>query len=266
MSIAEILPDMLTHYNPVWSFMISQSLVASLIGNIVFFGLVWLFVSQKRQWKLTYFRQIIELWYENIYEFLAQIWWHGTTPKALTYTTTLFIYVLRHNVFGLLVDMIVLVWPWWHHWFRPVTTDIVYNLVLGVSVIIWTFVYWFSQHGTHFISKYFPHKWMGMVGKVDKRRMVITKFLDILLWLLIWIIELLGEFGRMLSLSLRLFGNMFVGMILLTLVLHALSGVMPIPLIGPTLVFGYELAVSFLQALIFAILATIYCKLAWETH
>jgi|GEM_PF-548827 len=161
--------------------------------------------------------------YEQIYSFLAQIGGHGVTPKALMFTSTLFIYILRHNIFGLLGDMIVLVWPAGHHRFRPVTTDIIFNAILAVGVIIGSFVYGFSQHGFHFIEKYFPLKGMGLVDKVDKRRKVITKFLDIILGLLIGIIEFLGEFGRMLSLSLRLFGNMFVGMLLLTLVLFALQ-------------------------------------------
>ncbi len=51
---------------------------------------------------------------------------------------------------------------------------------------------------------------MGIVKEVNHWYDYITKFLDIVLGLLIGIIELLGEFGRMLSLALRLFGNMFV--------------------------------------------------------
>ena len=50
---------------------------------------------------------------------------------------------------------------------------------------------------------------MGIVKEV-KHWYDYIKFLDIVLGLLIGIIELLGEFGRMLSLALRLFGNMFV--------------------------------------------------------
>lgn len=142
------------------------------------------------------------------------------------------------------------------------TTDVIFNGILAVGVIVGTFIYGFSQHGLHFLGKYFSFKGMGMVEKVDKRRKVFTKFLDILLGLLIGIIEFLGEFGRMLSLSLRLFGNMFVGMLLLTLVLYALQGAIHVPILGPLLIFAYELAVSLLQALIFAMLATVYFKLA----
>lgn len=267
MEIAHIIPDLLPHYNELWGFHISQTLIASVIGNIVFFAILWIYVYKKRRWELkSYFLQLVEMAYEQIYSFLAEIGWHGVTPKVLMITSTLFLYILWHNIFGLFGDMIVLVWPRWHHRFRPVTTDVIFNGLLAVSVIIGSFVYGFSQHGVHFIEKYFPLKGMGLVGKVDKRRKVFIKFLDILLWLLIGIIEFLGEFGRMLSLSLRLFGNMFVGMILLTLLLYALQASIRIPVVWPLIIFAYELAVSFLQALIFSMLATIYLKLAWEKH
>ncbi len=267
MEILDIIPDLMPHYNQIWNIHISQTLIASIVGNLVFFGILWFYVTQKKRGKTgSYFVQIIEMLYEQIYSFLGQIWGHGVTPKALTITCTLFMYILRHNIFWLFGDMIVLVWPAAHHRFRPVTTDIMFNGVLAVSVILGSFVYGFSQHGIHFLGKYFSLKGMGLVDKVDKRWKVITKFLDIILGLLIGIIEFLGEFGRMLSLSLRLFGNMFVWMLLLALVLYALQSSIHYPVIAPLLIFAYELAVSLLQALIFAMLATIYFKLAWDKH
>jgi F-type H+-transporting ATPase subunit a len=107
---------------------------------------------------------------------------------------------------------------------------------------------------------------MGIVPKVTKRWMVFTKALDIILGLLIGLIELAGELGRMVSLSLRLFGNMFVGMLLLTLVVYATTQFIHIPLLGPLPIFAYELCVGVLQATIFALLTTIYFKLAGQSH
>lgn len=172
-----------------------------------------------------------------------------------------------HNVFGLIGDMIVLVWPAAHHVFRPLTTDIISNGVLAVIAVGASLVYGFGLHGFGFIQKYLPLKHgMGIVSQVNHWYDYITKFLDILLGLLIGIIEFIGEFGRMLSLSLRLFGNMFVGMILLTLLLYATQQIAHYPFIGPILIFAYEFAVSILQAFIFALLTTIYFKLAADTH
>lgn len=102
---------------------------------------------------------------------------------------------------------------------------------------------------------------MGIVKEINHWYDYILKFLDILLGLLIGVIELIGEFGKILSLSLRLFGNMFVGMILLTLLLFATQQLISIPLLGPLVIFAYEFAVSVLQAFIFALLTAVYFRL-----
>ena len=103
---------------------------------------------------------------------------------------------------------------------------------------------------------------MGLVPAINHWYDYIAKFLDIVLGLLIGIIEFLGEFGRILSLSLRLFGNMFVGMILLTLLLFATQQLLTYSILGPIVIFAYEFAVSLLQAFIFALLTTVYFRLA----
>ncbi len=266
MSISEIIPPLLPHFNTIWSASVSQSLIAAILGNLIFFVLIRIYRQQKGKGQPTFYTQSIEYVYEKIYEFLSNIGWEATNSKVITFTTTIFFYVLRANLFGLIWDMVVLVWPAAHAWFRPVTTDVLFNAVLATMVIVGMFGYGFAQHGFHFINKYLPINGMGIVKKVDKPWKIITKFLDILLGLLIWIIELLGEFGKILSLSLRLFWNMFVGMLLLILLLYAMQIISPIPLLGPIVVFGYEACISLLQALIFAILSTVYFRLAWEAH
>ena len=72
------------------------------------------------------------------------------------FTTTLFLFVVWHNLFGLIGDMIVLVWPAAHHVFRPLTTDIVSNGTLAVISIVASLAYGFTSHGFGFIKKYLP--------------------------------------------------------------------------------------------------------------
>lgn len=72
------------------------------------------------------------------------------------FTTTLFLFVVWHNLFGLIGDMIVLVWPAAHHVFRPLTTDIVSNGTLAVISIVASLTYGFASHGFGFIKKYLP--------------------------------------------------------------------------------------------------------------
>jgi hypothetical protein len=55
-------------------------------------------------------------------------------------------------------------------------------------------------------------------------------------------------------------------MILLTLLLYATQLLLHYPIVGPIAIFAYEFAVSLLQAFIFALLTTIYFKLAADSH
>lgn len=89
--------------------------------------------------------------------------------------------------------MIVLVWPWAHHRFRPTTTDIFFNAVMAIATVIGMVTYGFVVNGFSFIKKYFPITGMGLVEKVDAWRKYLTKLLDILLGLLIGFIELLSD-------------------------------------------------------------------------
>jgi F-type H+-transporting ATPase subunit a len=264
--LTSMIPDISPHYVDLAGFPIAQSLIAALIGTGLFALFVWMFMRVKKKNPHSHFVQIVTVLYEQIFSFFAQIGGKEVTPAGITFTTCIFVYVMWNNLVGLLGDMVVLVWPAAHHVFRPVTTDIMFNAILWIGAVLASLGYGFYRNGPSFISKYLPHKGMGIVEKVDKRRMIFPKILDIILGLLIGLIELIGEVGRMLSLSLRLFWNMFVGMLLLTLVVVGTQNLISIPFLLPLPIFAYELCVGVLQALIFAMLTTIYFKLAGDSH
>jgi len=264
MDISSLVPDIIPHLVLVGDFYFFQSLITSLMGTFFFLVLIVWYRLLKNSFPYNKIVQWVDVVIELVYEMLAEIWWEHVWRKALLFTTTLFFYVLWHNLFGLIGDMIVLVRPVAHHIFRPVTTDILFNWLLAIIAVVWSIIYWFALHGTHHIAKYFPLTGMGIVTEVTHWYDYITKFLDIILWLLIGIIEFVGEFWRMMSLALRLFWNMFVWMILLTLLLYATQSFLHYPIIGPIVIFAYEFAVSLLQAFIFSLLTTIYFKLSAE--
>ena len=266
MDLSSLIPDILPHTIQIGTLHVFQSLIAWAIGTGLFVLFVLIYSRRKKSNPYEKFVQGVDAVVEIVYKMLADVWWAHVWRKALLFTTTLFFFVVRHNLFGLIGDMIVLVWPAGHLVFRPLTTDIVSNGTLAVISVIASLAYGFSLHGFGFIQKYLPVKGMGIVTEINHRYDYITKFLDIVLGLLIWIIELLGEIGRMLSLSLRLFGNMFVGMILLSLLLYATKELLYYPVLWPIVIFAYEFAVSLLQAFIFSLLVTIYFKLAADAH
>ena len=77
-------------------------------------------------------------------------------------------------------------------------------------------------------------------------------------------IELISEFSRIISLSARLFGNVFAGEVLLA-VMYAMAAairVAVIPVVFPVVFLGLELLFGAIQALVFALLTLIYITLA----
>jgi F-type H+-transporting ATPase subunit a len=77
-------------------------------------------------------------------------------------------------------------------------------------------------------------------------------FIRVPLALLMLPIELISHFARMLSLTIRLFANMFAGD-MVTLVFFSL-----VPVGVPILFLGLHIGVSLLQTYIFVLLTTVY--------
>ena len=76
-------------------------------------------------------------------------------------------------------------------------------------------------------------------------------------------LHLIGEFSRIISLSARLFGNVFGGEVLLAVII-ALTTPLAFGLVGvvPMLFYGLELFFGFIQALLFSLLTLIYIAVA----
>ena len=81
------------------------------------------------------------------------------------------------------------------------------------------------------------------------------------------LLHLIGEFSRIISLSARLFGNVFGGEVLLAVII-ALTAPLAFGLIGtiPMLFYGLELFFGFIQALLFSLLTLIYIAVAAAGH
>ncbi len=77
------------------------------------------------------------------------------------------------------------------------------------------------------------------------------------------LLHVIGEFSRIISLSARLFGNVFGGEVLLAVII-ALTTPLLFGLVGivPMLFYGLELFFGFIQALLFSLLTLIYIAVA----
>ena len=81
-------------------------------------------------------------------------------------------------------------------------------------------------------------------------------------------IELIGEFSRIISLSARLFGNVFAGEVLLAVMVAMANAVKIaiVPLAVPVVFLFLEVLFGSIQALVFALLTAIYITLAMSGH
>ncbi len=70
------------------------------------------------------------------------------------------------------------------------------------------------------------------------------------------ILELVSEIGKMISFTFRLFGNVFAGEVLLTVMLHLVPYLLPLPFMF------LEIFVGFIQAIVFAMLTLVFLKTA----
>jgi len=139
---------------------------------------------------------------------------------------TFALFILVSNLIGLIPG------------FSPPTANLNTNAALALTVFVMTHVIGIKKHG----AAYFKH-FMGPVW-----------------WLapLIFIIEIIGHLARPLSLTLRLFGNMFGHELVLMIFFSLVPLFLPIPM----MLMG--VLVAFIQTFVFTLLAMIYIAGALE--
>jgi F-type H+-transporting ATPase subunit a len=142
---------------------------------------------------------------------------------------------------------------------RSGTADVNTTLALGVISVIGANIFGIVSIGLwKTFNKYVNLKALGgMVTKVKKDPTVliiapITFFVSVL--------ELIGEFAKIASLSFRLFGNVFAGEVLLLSMSAIMAYGLPIPFLF------LEVFVGAIQASIFAILVLVYFTIASQDH
>lgn len=72
----------------------------------------------------------------------------------------------------------------------------------------------------------------------------------------IGLIELISEFSKFIAFSFRLFGNIFGGKVVLTIIIFLVPVLLPIPF------YGFEVFVGLLQAFILSLLTAVFIKIA----
>jgi F-type H+-transporting ATPase subunit a len=261
MEAIKFLPE----YIHLWWLQLSQTIIASLIGTIFFALFTLIYTLLRRNNPHNKFTNLVDVGIEEITLFFQEL--GGNVPlRIVKFIVFIFFYILWCNIIGLLGDMFVLVIPGSHFYFRPVSTDVFFNMTIAFVCVVWSIIYGFQNNWSHYIEKYIGYKGLGIVPKVTGIASFIGKIFDIVVWLFIGLIEIVWEIAKILSLSLRLFGNILAWMVLLGLIVFATTSFIKIPLLLPLAVVFFELFVGFLQAFVFSMLVLVYFKMAWESH
>ncbi len=185
------------------------------------------------------------------------------TRKFLPLIATIFFFVLFSNWLGLIPGTgSIGIWEEVHGHLalvpllRPATSDLNLTLAIAVVAILTTHVAGVAYKGAFsHVSQFINIR--GIVKALKKGPMAV---IIAIVEFFIGLIEIVGEFAKTLSLSLRLFGNVFAGEVLLHVMLSLLSYVLPIPFIF------MELLVGVIQATVFAMLTLAFLVVATMSH
>lgn len=133
---------------------------------------------------------------------------------------------------------------------RPASADL--NFTLGLAIVAFVmFVYWGVR----------AHGGWGYLKELMGQPLYMAP--------LMLPINLISEFSRLISLSMRLFGNIFAGEVLIATMLALTTAavfVLPLAFFVPALFIGLELLFGLVQALVFALLAMTYISTAIAEH
>ncbi len=232
---------------PIMQFAVTNTLLSAWFATVM---LVLFFVLGSRKKSLVpgRFQSLVESLIEAALSFCSSVLGPEMGRKAFPVVATIFFFVLFNAWLALL--------PFYQflgftkdgeikaHLLRSAGTDL--NFPLALALISFVFVeYWgIRSHGLGYFKKFFA------IGGLLRLRPsgIIDAFVGFL--------ELISEFVRIVSFTFRLFGNMTAGEILVVMITFL------VPFVAVEFVFGLELLVGLIQAVIFASLTLVFLSVA----
>tara|TARA_B100000029_G_scaffold17332_1_gene17778 strand:+ start:1735 stop:2814 length:1080 start_codon:yes stop_codon:yes gene_type:complete len=245
------------------NFIITNAILSSWIASII---LVLLFALGARKAALVpgRFQNFVEIAIEALLNFVEAVVGKPNSRLIFPIIATIFLFVIINAWIGLLPfypslgfkegDIVEV------HLLRPAGTDI--NMPLALALVSFVFVEWLGLKmlGASYITKFIR---IGSL-KHGVASLFRLRFLDAFQGLLDFFfvgpLEAFSEFVRLISFTFRLFGNMTAGEILV------LVSAFLVPFVATVGVYGLELLVGFIQALIFSGLTLVFAAIAITAH
>ncbi len=237
----------------IGNFPITNSLLVTLfISVLIIIGALSIKKSLKNG-KPGIFQNIIEMVIEGLLDLVDSVTGNREqTKKFFPLVVTIFIFVILINWIEIFPGLGTVGMEQSHHgekilapFIRSASADLNLTLMLSLVAVVSAQFMGISALG---LKKYAGK---FLVSPLQKPYFVGT---------FVGILEIISEFAKIISFSFRLFGNIFAGEVLLTVML------MLVPLFIPLPFLFLEIFVGFIQALVFSMLTLVFMKMATEAH
>ncbi|PID86571.1 hypothetical protein CSB08_00110 [Candidatus Gracilibacteria bacterium] len=251
---------------------------ASFNGILLELVLVVFFAVFYKFFKNSKIIVLFDMMFEKTYAFFEDIL--GNTEKSWIklYITIMFFIILFSNLLGVFLDFLLPIFGEnLEHLIKVPSADINFNIAMAIIGVVIVIYEQFRHLGVgKFLYEYFPVLGKNYIpyekGKmpkyIDYPLFFLVKIFDIIISLFLGILDIVGHFAKLISLSFRLFGNVTSGSMLLMMLVGAVSGLtlkltgFEFPVIAPLLIYLQGLLVAFIQALVFPLLIAIFIKVA----
>ena len=188
----------------------------------------------------NFFEMIIEFLFDTANGILEN---EKATKIYFPLVATLFIFIVTNNWLGLLPGVGTIGFHELNHagntvfvpLLRSGNADLNMTLALAIITMLCVQIFGIGALGVFKYSK----KFLNFSSPIN---------------FFVGILELMGEFTRVISFSFRLFGNIFAGEVLLAVIAFLIPYLLPLPF------FFLELFVGVIQALVFTMLALVFIK------
>jgi F-type H+-transporting ATPase subunit a len=232
----------------IGSLPITNSMFTSWIATILLV-VVAFFATRKMSFKPTKLQNAMELIVEMLLNLVNSVFDDmKQTKKYFPYLATIFLFIITNNWLGLIPGVGSIGLHETHNGkelFIPIlrggNADL--NTTLGLAIMTIILVQIFGIIAIGFFK--YSGRYINFKSPID---------------FFVGILEIIGEFSRIISFSFRLFGNIFAGEVLLAVISWLL------PYVGPIPFYILEIFVGFIQALVFTMLAMVFIKMAITDH
>ncbi len=250
----------------VGNFPITNALLTSWLAVLII-----IFLSVKLRLSLKKVPGKFQLAFETLYDgglsLIDQVTGdRKITEKVFPISLTIFVFVLVNNWLGLIpgigsIGQVVMEHgePTLVPYLRGGTADINTTLALSIFAVVAANIFGIITVGLwKSFNKFINLKALGQIFTKVRKDPTIIIVAPITFF--VGLIEIIGEIAKVASLAFRLFGNVFAGEVLLSAMAAIFAYILPLPFMF------LEVLVGAIQALIFAILTTVYFTIAAQDH